>query len=62
MKAELAKHGVTLAIFDGVMPDPTIEQIEAGVSVIKGSWLEGNTRMLWRSSMMRQKVNSAPAK
>jgi alcohol dehydrogenase len=35
MKTELANLGVTVVIYDGVMPDPTIEQIEAGVSVLK---------------------------
>jgi alcohol dehydrogenase len=35
MKAELEKHGVTVVMYDGVKPDPTIEQIEAGVTVLK---------------------------
>jgi alcohol dehydrogenase len=35
MAAELKSLGVTVIIYDGVMPDPTIEQIEAGVSILK---------------------------
>ena len=31
----LKKHGVRVSIYDGVEPDPTIEQIEAGLKVMK---------------------------
>ena len=33
--AELDKQGVHYAIYDGVEPDPTIDQIEAGLKVLK---------------------------
>ncbi len=35
MQAELAKQGVEYVIFDGVQPDPTIEQIETGVKALE---------------------------
>lgn len=35
MKAELQRQGVNVVVYDGITPDPTIEQIEAGVTVLK---------------------------
>jgi alcohol dehydrogenase class IV len=35
IKAELEQQGVKVVTYDGVMPDPTIDQIEAGVRVLK---------------------------
>lgn len=62
MKAELVKHGVTLAIYDGVMPDPTIEQIEAGVSVLKANNCEAILAVGGGSSIDAAKVIAARGK
>ncbi len=34
MQSELAERGVDYVVFDGVTPDPTIEQIEAGLQLL----------------------------
>ncbi|MEP7705405.1 iron-containing alcohol dehydrogenase [Paraglaciecola sp. 25GB23A] len=62
MKAELAKHGVTLTIYDGVMPDPTIAQIEAGVSVLKANGCEAVLAVGGGSSIDAAKVIAARGK
>ena len=35
MQAELTKRGVNFVIYDGIEPDPTVAQIEAGFEVLK---------------------------
>lgn len=37
MKAELEKAGVEYVVYDGVQPDPTVEQIEAGYEVLRAN-------------------------
>jgi len=62
MKAELEKQGVTVVIFDGVMPDPTIEQIEAGVTVLKDNDCKAILAVGGGSSIDAAKVISARGK
>ncbi len=35
MQAELAKRGVSYVVYDGIEPDPTVAQIEAGFAVLQ---------------------------
>jgi alcohol dehydrogenase class IV len=35
IQAELKKQGVRFVIYDGIKPDPTIDQIEAGLQILK---------------------------
>jgi alcohol dehydrogenase class IV len=35
IQAELKKQGVRVVVYDGIKPDPTIDQIEAGLKILK---------------------------
>ena len=62
MQAELEKQGVTVVIYDGVMPDPTIAQIEAGVSVLKDNHCKAILAVGGGSSIDAAKVIAARGK
>lgn len=40
MQAELSKRGVDFVVYDGIEPDPTVDQIEAGFKVLKDNSCE----------------------
>ncbi len=62
MKAELEKQGVSCFIYDGVKPDPTVEQIEAGFEVLKKHGCEAILAVGGGSSIDAAKVIGARAK
>jgi alcohol dehydrogenase len=62
MQAELEKLGVTVVIYDGVKPDPTIQQIEAGVSVLKDNHCKAILAVGGGSSIDAAKVIAARGK
>ena len=62
MQGELEKQGVTVVIYDGVMPDPTIAQIEAGVSVLKDNHCKAILAVGGGSSIDAAKVIAARGK
>lgn len=61
MKEELGKRGVTTVVYDGVEPDPTIEQIEAGFTVLKKHNCEAVLAVGGGSSIDAAKVIAARA-
>jgi alcohol dehydrogenase class IV len=62
MQAELEQLGVTVVMFDGVKPDPTIEQIEAGVTVLKDNDCKAILAVGGGSSIDAAKVIAARGK
>jgi alcohol dehydrogenase len=62
MQAELEKLGVTVVIYEGVKPDPTIQQIEAGVSVLKDNHCKAILAVGGGSSIDAAKVIAARGK
>jgi alcohol dehydrogenase len=62
MQVELEKQGITVVIYDGVMPDPTIAQIEAGVSVLKDNNCKAILAVGGGSSIDAAKVIAARGK
>jgi alcohol dehydrogenase len=62
MKMQLEKQGVTVVVYDGVMPDPTIAQIEAGVSVLKDNHCKAILAVGGGSSIDAAKVIAARGK
>jgi alcohol dehydrogenase class IV len=62
MKAELERRGVACIIYDGVKPDPTVEQIEAGFEVLKKNGCEAILAVGGGSSIDAAKVIGARAK
>ena len=62
IKVELEKQGITVVIYDGVMPDPTIAQIEAGVSVLKDNNCKAILAVGGGSSIDAAKVIAARGK
>jgi alcohol dehydrogenase len=62
MQAELEQLGVTVVMFDGVKPDPTIEQIEAGVTVLKDNNCKAILAVGGGSSIDAAKVIAARGK
>jgi alcohol dehydrogenase len=62
MQVELEKQGITVVIYDGVMPDPTITQIEAGVSVLKDNNCKAILAVGGGSSIDAAKVIAARGK
>ena len=59
---ELASQGVTVIVFDGITPDPTIEQIEAGVTVLKNNDCKALLAVGGGSSIDAAKVIAARGK
>ena len=41
IEARLAKHGIKVVIYDGILPDPTYDQVEAGLELLKKNKCEG---------------------
>ncbi len=62
MKAELDKAGVAYVIYDGVLPDPTVEQIEAGFEMLKANDCKAILAIGGGSSIDAAKVIGARAK
>ncbi len=62
MKAELDKAGVAYVIYDGVLPDPTVEQIEAGFEILKKNDCKAILAIGGGSSIDAAKVIGARAK
>ncbi len=62
IKVELEKQGITVVIYDGVMPDPTIAQIEVGVSVLKDNNCKAILAVGGGSSIDAAKVIAARGK
>ncbi len=61
MQAELKKRGVNYVIYDGIKPDPTIDQIEAGVKVLKDNRCEAILAVGGGSSIDAAKIIAARA-
>lgn len=61
MKEELSQRGVRVVVFDGVEPDPTIAQIEAGYEVLKQHQCEAVLAIGGGSSIDAAKVIAARA-
>ncbi|MFT6975586.1 MAG: alcohol dehydrogenase class IV [Bermanella sp.] len=62
IQAELEKQGVTVVTYDGVMPNPTIAQIEAGVRVLKDNHCKAILAVGGGSSIDAAKVIAARGK
>lgn len=62
IKAELEAQGVESLIYDGVKPDPTVEQIEAGFDLYKAEGCDGLLAVGGGSSIDAAKVIGARAK
>ncbi len=62
MKAELEGAGVACAIYDGVQPDPTVAQIEAGFEVLKSKQCDAILAVGGGSSIDAAKMIGARAK
>lgn len=62
IKAELEAQGVEGIIYDGVKPDPTVEQIEAGFDIYKAEACDGLLAIGGGSSIDAAKVIGARAK
>lgn len=62
IKAELEAQGVESLIYDGVKPDPTVEQIEAGFDMYKAESCDGLLAVGGGSSIDAAKVIGARAK
>lgn len=62
MQAELEKAGIDVFIYDGVQPDPTVDQIEAGYEVLKANGCDGILAIGGGSSIDAAKVIGARAK
>lgn len=62
MKQALEADGVTVTIYDGVLPDPTVEQIEAGFDIYKANNCDGLLAIGGGSSIDAAKVVGARAK
>lgn len=62
MKAELEQQGVEVVLYDGVQPDPTIEQIEAGVTLLKAQGCQAILAVGGGSSIDAAKVIAARGK
>jgi alcohol dehydrogenase len=62
MQAELEKLGVKVVIYEGVKPDPTIQQIEAGVRVLKDNHCKAILAVGGGSSIDAAKVIAARGK
>lgn len=62
MKAELERLGVACFIYDGVQPDPTVEQIEAGFAELKKHGCDAILAVGGGSSIDAAKVIGARAK
>lgn len=62
MKAELDASGVEYFVFDGVQPDPTVDQIEAGFEMLKANDCKAILAVGGGSSIDAAKVIGARAK
>lgn len=62
IKAELDAQGVESTIYDGVKPDPTVDQIEAGFDMYKAEGCDGLLAIGGGSSIDAAKVIGARAK
>ena len=62
IKAELEAQGVASLIYDGVKPDPTVEQIEAGFDIYKAEGCDGLLAIGGGSSIDAAKIIGARAK
>ena len=62
MKAELEKTGVKVYVYDGVQPDPTVDQIESGFDVLIASGCDCILAIGGGSSIDAAKVIGARAK
>lgn len=62
MKAELETAGVEYFIYDGVLPDPTVDQIEAGYEMLKANDCKAILAVGGGSSIDAAKVIGARAK
>lgn len=62
MQARLAERGVRTVIYDGVLPNPTIEQIETGLSQLKAQGCTAILAVGGGSSIDAAKVIAARAK
>lgn len=62
MQAELTELGVEYAVFDGVQPNPTVEQIEAGLQVLQEHGCQAILAVGGGSSIDAAKVIGARAK
>lgn len=62
IKAELEAQGVEVTIYDGVKPDPTVEQIETGFDMYKANGCDGLLAIGGGSSIDAAKVIGARAK
>lgn len=61
MRQRLTQSGVTVVVYDGVQPDPTIEQIEAGVDLLRRSDSQAVLAIGGGSSIDAAKIISARA-
>ncbi len=61
MKEELGKRGVDYVVYDGIQPDPTADQIEAGFEVLKANQCEAVLAVGGGSSIDGAKVIAARA-
>lgn len=62
MQAELQQAGVEVFVYDGVQPDPTVDQIEAGYDVYQANDCDGILAIGGGSSIDAAKVIGARAK
>ncbi len=62
MQAELAQQGVEVLLYSGVQPDPTIAQIEAGVTMLKENGCQAILAVGGGSSIDAAKVIAARGK
>jgi len=61
VKVRLGKLGVGFAVYDGILPDPTVDQIEAGLKVVKQERCEAILAIGGGSSIDAAKVIAARA-
>jgi alcohol dehydrogenase class IV len=61
IEAALAKHGVRFVVYDGIKPDPTIDQIEAGLKILQRERCEAVLAVGGGSSIDAAKVIAARA-
>lgn len=62
MQARLTERGVNFVVYDGVLPNPTIEQIESGLSLLKAKGCTAILAVGGGSSIDAAKVIAARAK